>query len=64
MIQSQRVGATVNQSNVDVATFRSDETIHITINGNTAAFKTYYGPSIETGYEDTIAALKEAVNKL
>ena len=64
MITNQRATAVVNQSVVEIGTFRTDESIQITINGSTCAFKTYYGRSIETGYEDTIAALKEAVNKL
>jgi len=64
MISSQRVSAHVNDAFVEVNAFKTDETMTITINGATCSFKTYYGAPSKSAYEDTILALKEAVEKL
>lgn len=64
MITSQRAAASVNNAFVEIGTFKTDEVINITINGSTCAFKTYFGPPCDTSYDDTITALKEAVDKL
>ena len=64
MIASQSVTTVVNGATAEVAYYRNDGRITITINGCTCQFPTYPDGPKANDVDSTIRALTEAVNAL